>query len=142
MAMELSEKELKTLVFCLKRQKIDIAGLKAIGITDNGMLDNIEAMLKKAEAPNDTPRDKFRAQTAEFQSRRLMETAMTMQNIYNRMVKDGEIDESKLLIGVYELICDLAEEFEETFFETDEYEDDYVAVIEKWFPARVKEEIG
>ena len=88
----------------------------------------------------DTPKAKFLAQTPEFQSRRLMETAMTMNNIYKTMVKDGRIDDCGIDADVYEVICTLAREFEETFFETDEYEDDWVGVIEKWFPARFIEE--
>lgn len=88
----------------------------------------------------DTPKARFQAQTPEFQSRRLMETAMTMNNIYKTMVKDGRIDDCGIDADVYEVICTLAREFEETFFETDEYEDDWVGVIEKWFPARFIEE--
>lgn len=85
-----------------------------------------------------TPKVKFQAQTPEFQSRRLMETAMTMNNIYNRMVNAGEVFDGGIKADVYEAICGLAREFEETFFETDEYEDDYVAVIEKWLPEKLK----
>lgn len=89
-----------------------------------------------------TPKAKFNAQTTEFQSRRLMETAMTMNNIYTRMVKTGEIYDGGIKADVYDVLCSLAREFEETFFETDEYEDDYISVIEKWLQERLKEEFG
>lgn len=89
-----------------------------------------------------TPKAKFNAQTPEFQSRRLMETAMTMNNIYNRMVREGKIFDGGINADVYDVICDLARKFEETFFETDEYEDDYVAVIEKWLPEQLINELG
>jgi hypothetical protein len=90
----------------------------------------------------DTPKARFLSQTAEFQSRRLMETAMTMNNTYRNMLKEGKVDDCGIQADVYEVICTLAKEFEETFFETDEYENDYVAVIEKWFPERFLEEIN
>lgn len=90
----------------------------------------------------DTPKAKFNAQTANFQSRRLMETAMVMNNIYNSMVKEGKIFDGGIKADVFEVLCDLAREFEETFFETDEYEDDYISVIEKWLPEKLKEEFG
>lgn len=90
----------------------------------------------------DTPKAKFNAQTAEFQSRRLMETAMVMNNIYNSMVETGEIHDDGITAEVYEVLCDQAREFEETFFETDEYEDNYISVIEKWLPERLKKEFS
>ena len=90
----------------------------------------------------DTPKAKFNVQTAEFKSRRLMETAMVMNNIYNRMVKEGKIFDGGIKADVFDVLCDLAREFEETFFETDEYEDDYVAVIEKWLPEKLANEFG
>lgn len=89
-----------------------------------------------------TPKAKFNAQTSEFRSRRLMETAMVMNNIYNRMVKEGKIFDGGINADVFNVLCDLAREFEETFFETDEYENDYVAVIEKWLPEKLANEFG
>ena len=87
-----------------------------------------------------TPKEKFLAQTPEFQQRHLMETAMTVQNIYKHLVETKEIE--PLNDDLYDLFCELAQEFEYTFFDTDEYENDWVSVLEEWVPKEIKERYG
>lgn len=88
-----------------------------------------------------SPKEKFLAFDSEFKERRLMETAMVVSNIYWRMIKEEKLNDGNYYGDINDVLCDLAREFEYTFFETDEYEDDYVALLEKWLPGRLKEEL-
>ena len=88
-----------------------------------------------------SPKEKFLSQKPEFQQRRLMETAMVVSNIYWRLIKEKKLDDGNYYGDINDVLCDLSWEFEYTFFETDEYEDDYVALLEKWLPGRLKEEL-
>lgn len=86
-------------------------------------------------------KEAFLKNTAEFQQRRLMETAIVINDIYNNLVKKGKIDSGNFCGDIMEVLTDLATEFEYTFFETEEYESDYVGLLEKWVPDRLKEEL-
>ena len=68
-----------------------------------------------------------------------METAIVVNNIYNKMVADNKVDTNNFEGDIMEVLTDLAREFEYTFFETEEYEDDYVGLLEKWLPNKFKE---
>lgn len=85
------------------------------------------------------PKKAFLSKDAEFQQRRLMESAVVINNIYRRMEDEGKIDTSRFNGDIMEVITDLAREFEYTFFETDEYEDGYVELLEGWLPFKLKE---
>ena len=84
-------------------------------------------------------KEAFLKNTAEFQQRRLMEAAIVVNNIYNKMVADNKVDTNNFEGDIMEVLTDLAREFEYTFFETKEYEDDYVGLLEKWLPNKFKE---
>jgi hypothetical protein len=86
-------------------------------------------------------KEAFLKKDAEFQQRRLMETAITANAIYLQMERENKLNTDSYDGDIMEVITDLAREFEYTFFETDEYEDDYISLLEKWLPARLKEEL-
>lgn len=92
-------------------------------------------------AIKETPKEKFLSQATDFQQRRLMETAMVVSNIYWRMASDGALEDGNFYGDINDVLCNLAWEFEYTFFETDEYEDDYISLLEKWLPDRLKKEL-
>jgi len=86
-----------------------------------------------------TPKEKFLAQDEEFKQNRLMETAIVVNNIYRRMEENEEIDTGSFCGDIMEEIRSLAREFEYEFFDTEEYENDYVGVLEMWLPDKLKE---
>ena len=49
MIIEISESEAKTLLYCLKQEKITVAGLIALGFRENGTMKNIENIISKVE---------------------------------------------------------------------------------------------
>ena len=87
----------------------------------------------------DTPKAKFLAQQEEFKQNRLMETAIVVNNIYRRMEENEEIDTGSFCGDIMEEIRSLAREFEYEFFDTEEYDNDYVGILEKWLPDKLKE---
>lgn len=87
----------------------------------------------------DTPKAKFLAQQEEFKQNRLMESAIVVNNIYRRMIEDDEIDVAFFNGDITQELTGLAREFEYEFFDTEDYNDDYVGVLEDWLPDKLKE---
>ena len=79
----------------------------------------------------------------------LMETAMNIMDTYHDMLNREEISsekwEAKLhwridSIALLQLFCDLAREFENTYYDTDEYNDDYISLVDAFATEKLKEE--
>lgn len=87
----------------------------------------------------DTPKAKFLAQEEVFKESRLMESAIAVNNIYRRMENDREIETGSFSGDILQEITALAREFEYEFYDTDEYVNDYLDVLEKWLPKKLRE---
>lgn len=83
---------------------------------------------------------KFDIVTGEVRENLLMETAMSIMEIYRDMLSRKEISSDELdSIALLQLFCDWAREFENTYFGTDEYEDDYLSLVDEFASAKLNE---
>lgn len=93
---------------------------------------------------------KFDTITGERRENLLMETAMMIMEIYHDMLNRKEISsemwEAKFCTGeldsiaLLSLFADWAREFENTYYDTDEYNDDYIGLIDAFATEKLKEE--
>ena len=94
--------------------------------------------------------NKFDSVTGEARENLLMETAMIIMEIYRDMLNRGDISsemwETKFCTGeldsiaLLQLFRDWAREFENTYYNTDDYNDDYIGLID-WFASAKLNEI-
>lgn len=92
---------------------------------------------------------KFDSVTGEARENLLMETAMSIMEIYRDMLNRGDISsdmwEAKFCTGeldsiaLLQLFRDWAREFENTYFNTDDYNDDYIGLIDWFATAKLNE---
>ncbi|MBP3783829.1 MAG: hypothetical protein J6I68_11340 [Butyrivibrio sp.] len=93
-----------------------------------------------------TPKNAFDRATPKTRERALMETAMRIMDVYGEMVYSQYLSPDKLDSVDYmeklQLFTTWALEYEEEFFETDDYENNYLDHTEKVFIAKLKSEFG
>ena len=93
-----------------------------------------------------TPKNAFVKANSKVRERALMETAMRIMDIYGEMVYSQHLNPDKLDSVDYmeklQIFTTWALEYEETFFETDGYENFYLDHTEEYFTAKLKEEFG
>ena len=92
---------------------------------------------------------KFDSVTGEARENLLMETAMSIMEIYRDMLNRGDISsemwETKFCTGeldsiaLLQLFRDWAREFENTYYNTDDYNDDYIGLIDWFATAKLNE---
>ena len=92
---------------------------------------------------------KFDIVTGEVRENLLMETAMSIMEIYRDMLSRKEISsemwEAKFCTGeldsiaLLQLFRDWAREFENTYYDTDDYNDDYIGLIDWFATAKLNE---
>ena len=87
----------------------------------------------------DNPKERFLLEPAEHQQQKLMESAIIVSNIFNRMEENNEIDLSSFNGDVTEELTNIAREFEYTFYGSEKYENDYVEALEEWAPNKLRE---
>jgi hypothetical protein len=93
-----------------------------------------------------TPKNAFDKANFRTREKSLMETAMRIMDIYGEMVYSQHLNPDKLDSVDYmeklQIFTMWALEYEEEFFETDVYENDYLSHTEDIFTAKLKEEFG
>jgi len=93
-----------------------------------------------------TPKNAFGKANFRTRERSLMETAMRIMDIYGEMVYSQHLNPDKLDSVDYmeklQIFCTWALEYEEQFFDTDEYNDNWLCHTEDIFTAKLKEEFG
>lgn len=93
-----------------------------------------------------TPKNAFAKADSKRRERALMETAMRIMDIYGEMMYSHHLNPDKLdsvdYVEKLQLFTTWALEYEEEFFETDDYEGDYLNHTEEIFTKKLKEEFG
>lgn len=88
----------------------------------------------------------FAKTTGEYRENLLMETAMRIQEVFDDMYFAHHLNPDKLdMTGSIErlqIFRDWAREFENTYFDTAEYEDDFIGLSDEFAQQKIKEEWG
>ncbi len=93
-----------------------------------------------------TPKNAFDKANQRTRERSLMETAMRIMELYGEMSYSHHLNPDKLDSVDYmeklQIFCTWALEYEEQFFDTDEYNGNWLCHTEDIFTAKLKEEFG
>lgn len=89
---------------------------------------------------------KFDKITGQVRENLLMETAMLIENTFCYMLMNGEIDRDKVeeygTLERYTEFKSMTREYEDIFYDTDEYNDNWLGHCEEWARPRIKDLFG
>ena len=99
---------------------------------------------KESELERKSTMSKFDSITGARRENLLMETAMRIQEVFDNMWTAKLLDPDKITDSFDQLqtFCGLAREFENTFYGTDEYDDDFIGLTEEWATKKLTELFG